>query len=252
MTAESEAPKSSPIRVMKWLLGAQIVLAGLLIAIDIGPSIPRLLSPSGAPELDQPIGPGDQTRHYRPNRPATPGPGVDPDMPRRLIAETLEVDGAPALRIRGAVAAGDGERIVNEVQRVQPARVWLDSPGGSVTDALAIGRALRAVEAETQLDDGAVCFSACPYMFVGGTVRRVAETARLGVHQHSFGETTILPAFLAVEDIQRGQAGVLDHLDDMGIDLRIMGPSMATPADEIYILTEDELRDWNVVTEEAE
>ena len=74
MTAESEAPKSSPIRVMKWLLGAQIVLAGLLIAIDIGPSIPRLLSPSGAPELDQPIRPATTARTV----PQRPDPGSIP------------------------------------------------------------------------------------------------------------------------------------------------------------------------------
>ena len=159
MTAESEAPKSSPIRVMKWLLGAQIVLAGLLIAIDIGPSIPRLLSPSGAPELDQPIGPGDQTRHYRPNRPATPGPGVDPDMPRRLIAETLEVDGAPALRIRGAVAAGDGDRIVNDVQRVQPARVWLDSPGGSLIEGLKMADLIHQNHVATYVGPNVSCVS---------------------------------------------------------------------------------------------
>ena len=76
----------------------------------------------------------------------------------------------------------------------------------------------------------------------------IADSAQLGVHQHSFGESPILPAFLAVEDIQRGQADVLGHLAEMGIDLRIMGPAMATPADEIYVLSPDELADWNVVT----
>lgn len=249
MTDTSEANRTSTIRVMKWMLGAQIALAAILIVIDLGPTIPSLLAPSDAPELDQPIGPGDQTRHYRPNRPATPGPGVDPDMPRRLVAEPLDIDGQPALRIRGAVSPGDGERIVAELQRAQPALVLLDSPGGSVSDALAIGRALRQAGADTRLADGAVCFSACPYIFVGGVARAVADNARLGVHQHSFGESSILPAFLAVEDVQRGQAGVLDHLDRMGVDLRLMGPAMATPADEIYILTDQELRDWNVVTD---
>jgi hypothetical protein len=71
----------------------------------------------------------------------------------------------------------------------------------------------------------------------------------LGVHQHSFGEATMLPTFLAAEDIQRGQAEVLEHLVAMGVDLRIMGPALATPADEIYILTQAELTDWAVVTQ---
>ena len=249
MNGVEEKRADHTFRVMKWLLGAQIALAALMIVIDLAPTIPSLVSPSNAPELDRPTGPGDQVRMYRPNRLTMPGPGIDPDMPRRLIAEEIEIDGTAALRIRGAIMPGDGARIADELLTNRPSRVALDSPGGSVEDALTVGRTLREIGAETRLQDNAVCLSACPYMFVGGTVRRVADSARLGVHQHRFGESTILPAFLAVEDIQRGQAGVLSHLAEMGIDLKIMGPAMATPADEIYILSEDELRDWNVVTD---
>lgn len=252
MNGLADKRPDSTFRVMKWLLGAQIALAALMIVIDLAPTIPSLVAPSSAPELDRPTGPGDQVRLYRPNRPATPGPGVDPDMPRRLITEDITIDGTQAMRIRGAITPGDGARIRDELQVARPTLVALDSPGGSVEDALTIGRALREIGAATRLRDNAVCLSACPYIFVGGTTRSIAQSARLGVHQHSFGESTIQPAFLAVEDIQRGQAGVLNHLDEMGIDLRIMGPAMATPADEIYILTANELRDWNVVTEDTE
>lgn len=249
----SEASDPNPgrvLRVMKWLLGAQLGLAALLILFDLGPSLPRLLAPSSAPALDRPIGPNDQTRFYRLNRPANPGPGIDPDMPRRLLVETTDLDGVAAMRLRGAIAPGDGDRVAEELRTNAPALVLLDSPGGSVMDALALGRVIRDLGADTRLEGSAVCMSACPYMFAAGTDRKVDEAARLGVHQHSFGESSILPAFLAVEDIQRGQAEVLSYLDDMGVDLRIMGPAMATPAVEIYILSEDELRDWNVVTGE--
>ena len=236
-------------RTLRWLLGAQVALAVLLVGADLAPSLPGLVAPSAAPELDRPTRPGDQTRRYRPRDPAQPGPGVGPDMPRRLVSTPDTVDGASGLRLRGAVAPGDGARLAAEIARAAPAFVAIDSPGGSVGDALEIGRAVRAAGAATRLEAGAVCFSACPYVFAGGTARSVAEGARLGVHQHSFGESTILPAFLAVEDVQRGQAAVLAHLDAMGIDLAIMGPALATPADEIYVLTPEELRAWSVVTE---
>lgn len=236
-------------RTLRWLLTGQVVLALGLILVDIGPTIPRLLSPSSQPEMDAPTRPGDQTRRYRPRDPSNPGPGISPDMPRRLLTESVEVDGRAALRLRGAIAAGDADRIVEALQRDRPELLTLDSPGGSVSDALQIGRVVREIGTDTHLPAGAVCLSACPYIFAGGVARDVDDAARLGVHQHSFGESTILPAFLAVEDIQRGQAEVLEHLDAMGIDLRIMGPALATPADEIYILTVDELETWNVVTE---
>lgn len=236
-------------RVVRWLLGGQIALAVLLVLVDFGPGIPRLLVPSTVPDLDAPTRPGDQTRQYRPRTPARPGPGVDPDMPRRLLVEAITIDGANAVRLRGAISPGDGDRVVADLRGLRPAVVSLDSPGGSVADALAIGRALRDLGVETRLQDGAVCLSACPYAFVGGATRRMAETARFGVHQHSFGASTLLPAFLAVADMQRMQADVLAHLDAMGIDLRIMGPALATPAQEIYMLSPDELRAWNVMTD---
>ena len=236
-------------RTLRWLLALQVALAIVLVAVDIGPSLPGRLAPSDAPALDAPVRPGDQTRRYAP-REGVPLPGRDGDMPRRLVAVAGEIGGRPGLRLSGGIAPGDGERIADTLRARRPAVVALDSPGGSVFDALAVGRALREIGADTVLEDGAVCLSACPYAFAGGVARLVGE-ARLGVHQHSFGESTVLPAFLAVEDIQRGQAAVLEHLGAMGVDLRLMGPAMATPADEIYILTPEELREWDVVTAEA-
>jgi hypothetical protein len=174
---------------------------------------------------------------------------MDPDMPRRLTTAAVTEGEAVGITLRGAIEPGDGARIVAELRATPPAFVVMDSPGGSVSDALMIGRVLRDLGADTRVADGAVCLSACPYMFVGGTVRAVADGGRLGVHQHSFGEATMLPTFLAAEDIQRGQAEVLEHLVTMGVDLRIMGPALATPADEIYILTQAELTDWAVVTQ---
>ncbi|MGS4945146.1 COG3904 family protein [Meridianimarinicoccus sp. RP-17] len=249
MSAAGKPRASGTSRVLRWLLGGQIALAVLLVGLDLGPYIPGMLAPPRAPELDQPTRPGDQTRRYRPRTPASPGPGTGGDMPRRLLAAPTTIDGAEALSLRGAIAPGDAERISAELDDIRPAIVSLDSPGGSVMDALALGRVLRDLDIDTRLEAGAVCLSACPYAFVGGTARHVADTARVGVHQHSFGSSAMVPAFLAVADIQRGQAEVLAHLDDMGVDLRLMGPAMATPANAIYILSPDELRDWNVVAD---
>ena len=129
--------------------------------------------------------------------------------------------------------------------------VILQSPGGSVRDALELGRHLRAGGIETRLLRGEICYSACPYLFAGGETREVEEGASVGVHQHYFGESTILPAFVAVEDIQRGQGEVMIYLEDMGIDPLVMSHALTTPADEIYLLLPEELERYNFVTDEA-
>jgi hypothetical protein len=127
--------------------------------------------------------------------------------------------------------------------------VSLDSSGGSVSDALAIGRTIRSAGFTTIVEDGSVCLSACPYMLAGGTARQAAPGAVVGVHQHFFGKNTLLPAFMAVRDVQRAQASVMDYLDEMGVDLRMMSFALRTPPEEIHILDAEHLRDFNLVTD---
>lgn len=240
---------------LRFVLVVQMVLAGGLLARDFLEVAPTLALPARAPAFDAPVAPGDQTRRFapvrRPFRPGTPVPGFDAaDMPSRLLIEERP-DGR--VRLTGEIVEGDADRfaewLAGRGEAPLPEAVLLHSPGGSVSDAIAIGRALRMAGLATTMEAGAVCLSACPYMLAGGVARTVSRTAKVGVHQHYYGEQTFLPAFLAVEDIQRGQAAVVVYLDDMGIDLRLMAPAMATPPEDIYLLLPDELRDYRLATE---
>ena len=240
-------------RAIYAVLALQCGLAGALVLPPLAGAI-TALQPSQAPELTKPVSPGDQRRRYRPERtgpePDRQRPFAFPDeMPDRLTFDTADVEGRRALSLTGSIQPGDAERFVTflDTQVVAPEVIYLNSPGGSVADALAIGRVLRQDELAVAMSDGDICLSACPYILAGGLPREVPEGAAVGVHQHSFGENVVLPAFAAIEDIQRGQAEVLDHLVEMGIDLRVMGPAMRTPADEIYILLPEELIDWGFV-----
>jgi hypothetical protein len=127
--------------------------------------------------------------------------------------------------------------------------VFLNSPGGSVHDALELGRALRLAGLETEMRDGDICYSACPYLLAAGVKRTIPQEAFVGVHQHYFGESTILPAFAAVEDIQRGQGLVMRYLDQMGIDPLIMQHALITPPNEIYVLLPEELVRYGFIEE---
>lgn len=259
MTSEAAAPKAGPdvrtlIRGILWL---QVFLALILFSADLSRILPTVFRPSAAPGITAPVAPGDQTRRYRPadltRREAPPGARplpVPQDMPSRLLFEVTEWNGAPALVLTGAILPGDAERFSDFMAgRPAPETVFLNSPGGSVSDALAIGRTLRALEVDTAMSEADVCLSACPYLMAAGVVRSVADGAMVGVHQHFFGENTALPAFLAVEDIQRGQGEVMAYLVEMGIDPRLMQPALMTPPDEIYILTAAEMADYKLVTD---
>ncbi|ABD56328.1 hypothetical protein [Jannaschia sp. CCS1] len=251
------APRGLTVkRAITAILAFQIAMAVVLAGSDLISALPRLLSGVNAPQLDAPVAPGDQVRRYRPgDLPARaprdtdrqspiPDPG---DMPSRL---RFSVDGDVAL-VTGQIAPGDAVRFAEWLEDAETFdSIRLHSPGGSVMDALAIGRSIREAELSTLMEAGDICLSACPYVLVGGTTRNVSDDAMVGVHQHYFGENTALPAFLAIEDIQFGQGQVMAHLDAMGIDVRLMQHALITPPEAIYVLLPDELAEYGVTMAE--
>ena len=252
--ASWRVPRSA--KVLQAMLVAQVALAGLIVFGDFQRVLPDLFRANPAPPAAVPVRPGDQTRRYAPrdlplDRPAGPGFPRSDAVPARLQFTEIVVDGAKTVLMEGAIEPGDAARFADYLDQraALPDQIALHSPGGSVSDALEIGRRIRAAEVPTLMQAGAACFSACPYILAAGTERRVSRTALVGVHQHYFGESTLLPAFVAVESIQHGQGEVLDYLDAMGIDLRLSARAMQTPPANIYILVEEELTDFALATE---
>ena len=236
-------PKRNTVgRVLVGVLAVQLLLGLMLVAGDLqnGLSLPRFAPKS--PSLTEPIRPGDQTRRFQPDRAPPDGRPMPTDpLPERLVL--TPVAGGAAILLEGSIAEGDATRIIKQIEalRPQPSRVILNSPGGSVGDALILGRSLRQLGLASEMRDGDICYSACPYLLAAGTPRNIPETASVGVHQHYFGQSTILPASFAVEDIQRGQGEVMRYLDQMGIDTLVMQHALVTPPDEIYVLLPEEL-----------
>jgi len=242
----SDLPKRNTIaRVLAGVLGFQLLLGGLLFVGDLqqGFSLPRF-GPS-APSLSDPVRPGDQTRRFNPDRAV---PGAAEPLPQRLVM--TPVAGGAAVLLEGTIEGGDAPRILAQINGLSPAptQVLLNSPGGSVADALELGRALRLAGMDTALRSGDICYSACPYVLAAGVTRSVPDDAFVGVHQHYFGESTLLPAFAAVEDIQRGQGEVMRYLDQMGIDPLLMQHALVTPPDEIYVLLPEELLRYGLIS----
>ena len=241
----SVAPKRNPVaRVLIGVLGFQLLLGGLLFVGDLqnGFSLPRM-GPK-APSLSEPVRPGDQTRRFSPNLTV---PGSREPLPEHLTLTV--VSAGAAVLLEGEIAGGNATRILKQINELReaPTRAILNSPGGSVQDALELGRALRLAGMETEMREGDICYSACPYLLAVGVTRTVPEEAIVGVHQHYFGESTLLPAFAAVEDIQHGQGQVMRYLDQMGIDPLVMQHALVTPPDEIYVLLPEELQRYKFI-----
>ena len=226
----------------------QLALGALLFWNDLQQGLRLPSFAPKAPSLSEPIRPGDQTRRFNPNRTPAPGQPSGP-LPDRLMMTPVEA--GQAILLEGAIAPGDAERIAKMLGDLAtaPKRVILNSQGGSVQDALQLGRYLRLEGLNTSMRDGDICYSACPYLLAAGVARDIPTAASVGVHQHYFGESTLLPAFVAVEDIQRGQGQVMRYLEQMGIDLLVMSHALSTPPDEIYVLLPEELKAYGFLPE---
>jgi hypothetical protein len=92
--------------------------------------------------------------------------------------------GCTSFVIQGEIALGDEAKFESEVKRVwgetQSAVVILDSDGGDIVPAMAIGRSIRKLGIGTHVQFK--CISACAMIWVAGKNISALGTARVGFH----------------------------------------------------------------------
>ena len=178
---------------------------------------------------------------------------------RVLVAEGI-IDAKFPDRLRQAIEA---DELINEI--------WLRSRGGDARAGNEAGKVIRNFGMTTRIPEGWTCFSACNFVFMGGAVRLVDEGGHFMVHMFTHtGDREAI--YLAAEegtaetvrliaDIEQASALLAtednDFLIRMGVsrDLltEVMYRQQAVGTDENpstrYCLSQDEVREYNVVTE---
>jgi hypothetical protein len=151
----------------------------------------------------------------------------------------------------GTITSGSSEALAAEVDRHGEyiKTVVLNSPGGSVSDALAMGRLIREKKLATEVEAGKYCVSSCPLVFAGGVERRVGDRAKIGVHQvAAIRSGANGPPRDEMSIAQNISARCQRYLDDMGVSLLVWVHAMETPHDRLFVLKPDELKSLNMVT----
>lgn len=112
------------------------------------------------------------------------------------LAESIRVEtwrGHSVLRLSGEISTGLADELANKIDK---ADVWadgtrvllLDSPGGSVDEALRVSELLSNFPVRTVVPNGASCASACgSIIFVAGEYRTVEAFGRIGQHSCARG-----------------------------------------------------------------
>jgi ATP-dependent protease ClpP protease subunit len=173
--------------------------------------------------------------------------------PNGKLAEKMsfELLGDGKLFAVGTIHPGSAETFKAEVEKRGGyiKTVVLNSSGGSVTDAIAMGRLIRERKFATSVENGAICASACPLMFAGGVERRAGDKATVGVHQAFAPGDAGADGAASMAHAQRISAEVQKYLADMGVDLRLWVHAMETPKEQLYFLKPDELLSLKLATQ---
>jgi len=208
--------------------------------------IPLVASP------DMPVLPA-----FDPDAPSAPnGPAVTSDQEKLRGPLSVKLGSGGTLEVTGTIDIGSAERFRAEVEsyREYIKMVALDSPGGSVNDALEIGKLIRESGFTTSVASGALCASSCPLVFAGGTERLATEKSAIGVHQiYASVDAESLPAGLratgeAMSGAQKTTAAITRYLTGSGVDPALWLHALETPPDRLYYLSAAELTEYRLAT----
>ena len=176
---------------------------------------------------------------------------ADEDVLRAPMQFTLEPGGV--LSARGYIDMGARARFEDEIlargEYVQV--VALDSPGGSLDDAIGMSMLIRDRGMATTVVDGALCASSCPLVLAGGTDRSIGAKAAVGVHQFYSVSDEPAEAAQAMSDAQATTARISRHLSDMGVDPALWLHALDTPPRSLYYLSAREMADYRLSTSDT-
>lgn len=173
---------------------------------------------------------------------------------------------APVIELSGEIVAGDADRLAAFLrdQAGLPCLedgycpfsgvLALNSQGGSLEEGLRLAEVVRQHQLITYVADGAVCASACTFVFLAGytdyedffNLRRFAHpAARIGLHRPSmdladraFSSRAVEQIITVIDDVK---AEAVRQFVAARMPLRLLEQMYATPPDDIYFLSPAEL-----------
>jgi hypothetical protein len=128
----------------------------------------------------------------------------------------------------------------------------INSIGGSINAAMALGRLLR--KERMSLDVAGVCFSACVLVLAGAVERNVGTAGKVGIHRPYFGTTPekALAADQIKEAYLQGLQEMRAYLREVHVPQRLADDMLAVEPENNRILTEAELKSYRLAGVDAD
>ena len=140
--------------------------------------------------------------------------------------------------------AGLFQLFVQRHQIKDRAVVIFKSTGGSVAEALSMGRMIRQMGFDTEVSTE--CFSSCTIAFLRGVRRYVGVEAKFGVHRIS--STAPLDSADALDLGQIAIAEIVEYSVFMGVEPSFVSRLTEAGPDEINLLSHDQLLKYKIIS----
>ncbi len=237
------------------------IMRGAFYGLAIGVAITLVLDYRAMLEADQ-LAPVITPRTANPILPAFTPSTDGEEAPQTITPEitttpeqlnnamTIELTNNGILELTGFIAVGTAQAFTEKIEDVGEyvKIVELNSPGGSVFDAIDISSKIREFGWTTRVSDGHLCASSCPLIFTGGKKRIAGAKAAIGVHQFfAVGEDNRSTAD-AISGTQRTTAKITKHLKAMNVDPALWVHALETPPQQLYYFSPEELKKFKLVT----
>jgi len=152
------------------------------------------------------------------------------------------LEGGKEIELTGVISRGATSEVRDALDRTGAQILRLNSMGGRFGEAMKLLQLVRERHLVTYSSTG--CDSACTIAFLGGKERWLSTSARLGFHRFSGAPEGALES--VVED------QFTAAYEDLGLPPAFIERMLATPADDMWYPTIDELLAANLITGTAQ
>jgi hypothetical protein len=161
----------------------------------------------------------------------------------RFYKET--VLGLQVIEIHGVIQPNDVPRLATILQTAGPGAVKLNSPGGDVRVAMALGRILRKERRSVVMGPDEQCVSACVFV-LAGAVDRGVYSEKVGIHRPFLTRDAATTAQQQKDQYADIETLVKSYLAEMNVDQRLYDDMLRVSPLQVRYLTEDELKAYGL------
>ncbi len=156
-------------------------------------------------------------------------------------------NGRYEINLSGAIVEGDYKQLVSLIENrpnifVKTLSILLNSPGGSVSEAIKIAELVESSVLMVYVDEDSICASSCFLIYISGQLR----TAAGNIYIHRPYLDQMLVHDIDISDARKHQRDsmnrVKDFLEERYISAEIIDKMMHLSSNESYLLSYSELQ----------